>query len=210
MIAVAYRNISGAALSMPDRRVNREIQRSGAHSLLRDLLEREAGSPASQYQLVTNGSRKPILLIRDAPTAIDVSVSHSGSLAAAALTDLGDIGVDLEYRGPRRLLAEVAAYAFGPEERRMIESAGPRAFYRIWTMREAMAKACGIGFPMLVDRRDYFANAPTSGSWQSVIDGRRWLFSTDELPGDYAIAVALALRSPLAADRPDLTARRFD
>jgi 4'-phosphopantetheinyl transferase len=150
------------------------------------------------------------LLIRDAPTAIDVSVSHSGSLAAAALTDLGDIGVDLEYRGPRRLLAEVAAYAFGPEERRMIESAGLRAFYRIWTMREAMAKACGIGFPMLVDRRDYFANAPTSGSWQSVIDGRRWLFSTDELPGDYAIAVALAVRSPLAADCPDLTARRFD
>ena len=102
--------------------------------------------------------------------------------------------------------AEAIAY-----RERAVESGGLRAFYRIWTLREALAKACGIGFPMLADGRDYFPEAPNSGNWQGVIDGRRWLFSTGDLPGDYAVAVAIALRSPLHADWvADLTPRLFD
>jgi len=42
-------------------------------------------------------------------------------------------------------------------------------FNRIWTLREALAKALGIGFPMLADQRDYFADAAASGEWQSII-----------------------------------------
>jgi phosphopantetheinyl transferase len=92
MLAIAYRNIGGAAAAKPDRRVHRRVQRSGAHSLLRDLLEREAGYCARQYKVVTGEFGKLILIIPDAQSAIDVSVSHSSSLAAAAITDLGFIG----------------------------------------------------------------------------------------------------------------------
>ena len=225
MLAVAYRNIirastgstepvsgvDGKDFARSDRRLRRRMQRSVTNSLLRDLLERDASCPASNWHLIENAYGKPILVTSDGPNAIDVSLSHSGSLTAAAITDLGTIGVDIEYRAPARSIAEIAAYAFGPQERQAAQSGGLPEFYRIWTLREALAKACGIGFPMLADRRDYFAEAPTAGTWQREIDGRRWLFATEELPGDYAIGVAIAPRGSIPADCPaDLAIRKFD
>ena len=133
-------------------------------------------------------------------------MSHSGSLAAAAVTDIGVIGVDVEYRMSKRAISEIAAYAFGPQERQLVQSGGLAAFYRIWTLREALAKALGIGFPMLADRRDYFAGAPDLGEWQSIIDGNRWHFFAGELTGDYAVAIAMA---PTVSLGPGLTIRRF-
>jgi 4'-phosphopantetheinyl transferase len=214
MLAVAYRNINRAltASTEPasavgrddsarlDRRVQRRAQRCAANSLLRDLLARDAGYPASGWQLLADGHDKPKLFTTDGPSSIDVSLSHSRSIVAAAITDLGAIGIDVEYRAPRRSIHEIAAYAFGPRERQVIQSGGLRDFYRIWTLREALAKARGIGFPMLADERDYFADAPTSGVWQAVIDGDRWFFNADELRDDFAIAIAIAPRASIQSD----------
>ena len=182
----------------------------GHRVLLLDLMELVSGRPSSEWQVTRNQDGKPTLANADGQSAIDVSLSHSGTLALAGITDLGEIGVDLEYRAPRRSISEIAAYAFGPQEQQVVESCGLSAFYRIWTLREALAKACGIGFPMLADGRDYFEQAPKAGTWQSEIDGRRWLFSTGDLPGDYVFSIAIALRSPLDADcEADLTPRQI-
>ncbi len=224
MLAVAYRNIvkastgyttvsgvNGKRSARSDRRLRRQMQRSGANLLLRDLLARDAGYPASDWRLVENSDGKPILVTADGSNAIDVSLSHSGSLAAAAITDLGLIGVDIEYREPTRSICEIAAYAFGPQERRAVRSGGLRDFYRIWTLREALAKACGIGFSMLVDGHDYFAAAPTESNWDNVMDGQRWLFCAGELPGDYAIAVAIAPKGSTPVDcGSHLTIQKFE
>ena len=98
-------------------------------------------------------------------------------------------------------MSEIASYAFGPQEQRVVKSDGPRAFYRIWTLREAFAKARGLGFSILADGRDYFPEAPDSGIWQATIDGGRWLFSTGDLPGDCAVAVAITPQSPISNNR---------
>lgn len=213
MLAVAYRSIVGAStaangkdFAKPDRRMQRQLQRSATNSLLRDLLDRNAGCDGCSWQLIQNWQGKPILVSLAGVNAIDVSLSHSGWLAAAAITDLGAIGVDIEYLTPTRSILEIAAYAFGPQEQQAVQSGGVADFYRIWTLREALAKACGIGFPMLADRRDYFAASPAVGSWQSIVDGRRWLFCAGELPGNYAIAVAIAPRGSIPLEFPsDLT-----
>jgi len=60
---------------------------------------------------------------------------------------------------------------------------------------------------MLADQRDYFAETPASGEWQSIIDGNRWHFFAGELPGDYAVAIAIA---PTVSIGPGLTIRKFD
>jgi len=214
MLAIAYRNlIEGptglagrvnsavrVAFAHSERTSRRQAQRLAAGSLLEDLLELVAGGPLSRWQVTRNYDGKPTLVNSDGQSAIEISLSHSGPLALAGITDLGEIGVDLEFRTPRRSISEIAAFAFGPQEQRAVESAGLGAFFRIWTLREALAKACGIGFPMLADGRDYFAEAPKEGTWQRAIDGRQWLFSSGALPGDYAFSVAIALRSPLDAD----------
>lgn len=224
MVAIAYRNLMetqtglggsvnsavGGSFAQSDRMSRRQMQRSAAESLLGDLMELVGWGPLSRWQITRNRDGKPTLLNSGDQSAIEVSLSHSGSIALAGITDLGEIGVDLEFRTPRRSISEIAAFAFGPQERRTVESAGPSAFYRIWTLREALAKACGTGFPLLTDGRDYFAQARKEGTWQSEIDGRHWLFSTGELVGDYAFSIALALRSPFDADcAADLTPRQI-
>ena len=195
MLAVAYRNLVERPTGLGDdvravrrvfshaeRNVRRRVQRLATESLLLDLMELVSGRPSSEWQVTRNQDGKPTLASSDGQSAIEVSLSHSGTLALAGITDLGEIGVDLEYRDPRRSISEIAAYAFGPQEQRVVESVGPGAFYRIWTLREALAKACGIGFPMLADGRDYFAQAAKAGTWQSEIDGRRWLFFDRRAP----------------------------
>jgi phosphopantetheinyl transferase len=223
MLAVAYRNLVERPMGLEDdtravRRVfsyaerngRRRAQRLATEALLLDLMELVSGRPSSEWQPTRNQDGKPTLASTEGQTAIDVSLSHCGALALAGITDLGEIGVDLEYRAPRRSISEIAADAFGPQEQRVVESVGPGAFYRIWTLREALAKACGIGFPMLADGRDYFAQPLKAGTWQSQIDGRRWLFSTGDLPGDYVFSIALAPRAPLDADcEANLTPRQI-
>src|SRR5258708_21266963 len=177
MLRVRYRNViegptgigGNVNSAVPDpfahsgSRTSRQVHRRATESLLRDLLELVAGGPLSRWQITRNHDGKPTVVNSDGQSAIEVSISHSGRLALAGITDLGEIGVDLEFRTPRRSISEIAAFAFGPEERKVVESVGLRAFYRIWTLREALAKACGIGFPMLADGRDYFAQAPMAG-----------------------------------------------
>lgn len=223
MLAVAYRNLVERPRGLGDnvravrrvfshaeRNVRRRVQSLATESLLLDLMELVSGRPSSEWQVTRNQDGKPTLASSDGQSAIDVSLSHSGTLALAGITDLGEIGVDLEYRAPRRSISEIASYAFGPLEQQVLESFGQSAFYRIWTLREALAKACGIGFPMLIDGRDYFAHAPVAGTWQSEIDGRQCLFSTGDLLGDYVFSIAIALRSPLATEcEADLIPHQF-
>jgi 4'-phosphopantetheinyl transferase len=214
ILAVAYRKMPGkpAGATTTDyeaeSRMRRRMQTDTTKSLLRDLLTVAAGTTLPPLTLARNCSGKPTLLSANGPSKMRVSLSHCGSYALAAVTDLGEIGVDLEVRDPRRSIFEIAAYAFGPLERQTVASGGLRAFYRIWTLREAYAKACGAGFSILVDGRDYFPEAPDAVVWQSAIDGRQWLLSTGDLPEDHAVAVAIALQSPLNADRSwDITPR---
>jgi 4'-phosphopantetheinyl transferase len=223
MLAIAYRNLiegpTGSldglnrsqrdAFAHSERRSRRQVQRAAAESLLGDLLDLLAEGPLSPWQVIRNHDGKPTLVNSGGQSAIEVSLSHSGPIGLVGISDRGEIGVDLELKNPRRSISEIAAFAFGPQERRTVESAGLSAFYRIWTLREALAKACGIGFPMLTDGRDYFALAPKAGNWQSEIDGRHWLFSTGDLVGDYAFSIAVALRSPFDANcGADLTPRQ--
>jgi 4'-phosphopantetheinyl transferase len=206
ILAVAYRSM----VEEPSRRQRHAIQSATTELLVADLLRLQAGASTSHITLSRNHVGKPTLLSADGPTSMRVSLSHCGPFALAAITDLGEIGVDLELRNPGRSICETAKYAFGPREQHVVESDGLRAFYRIWTLREAFAKARGLGFPILADGRDYFAEAPDSGIWQSTIDGVRWLFSTGDLPGDYAVAVAIAPQSPIIGNCDwDLTPREL-
>jgi len=150
----------------------------------------------ASLRLVHGADGKPLLYREDEPSPIAVALSHSRTVAACAITDRGAIGIDVEFRADRPFQT-LAATAFGPAEQRVVAQKGRSAFYRIWTLREALAKAPPDGLARLTDGRDYFADAPDTGSWRTVIDNQEWLFWTGVLPDNYAIAVGLAPRSPL-------------
>ncbi len=86
-----------------------------------------------------------------------LSLSHSEKLSAAAIAADGKVGIDVE-RADRKLFLKdakykkIAARFFTQKEREKIDAAGngscadaERAFYELWTSKEACAKLRGDG-----------------------------------------------------------------
>jgi 4'-phosphopantetheinyl transferase len=77
------------------------------------------------------------------------NVSHSGGALALAISRSQPLGVDLEHeRRPRRTL-ELAQRFFAPHEAQALQqrpdAERQTAFLRLWTCKEAMVKAEGVG-----------------------------------------------------------------
>jgi hypothetical protein len=168
----------------------RRAQSAAAHSLLAALLQSQLGAE-QPWQLVQGVDGRPRVSLPDNLAPIFVSLAHSHLLAICGVSDIGPIGIDVEYRRPRHRFSDIAAFAFGKAEQRLIEAGGRDTFYRIWVLREAYAKATGAGFPQLMDGRSYFGELPTDGTCQTEIDGISWIFSTASPIEDYAMAVAI-------------------
>jgi phosphopantetheinyl transferase len=121
-----------------------------------------------------------------------ISLSHSRGVVACALADAEALGVDIEWHRPRAWSA-LAAYAFGKRERALVAEGGAQAFYRIWTLREAWAKATGEGLVAAADGRDQVDDGPLFGLWSKASDGRVWLFGHHHARRDLSLSVAALL-----------------
>jgi phosphopantetheinyl transferase len=173
-------------------RPRRRLQSLAARALLRRDASELQICGAGPWELQTNADLQlKIVCVADSGRFLDASVAHSGDLVVCALSDIGSVGVDIELIRPSRKFSDMAAWAFGPGERAAGAGAGPAAFYRVWTLREALAKASGIGFPLVVDGRDYFACSPMEDSWIQDIDGTPWTFGVKIVRRSYTVAVAL-------------------
>lgn len=165
------------------------LRRRGAASLLaravlRALLAEVTGR--ADWSVRVDARGKPWLA--DGPA---VSLSHSGGMVAAAVAESGELGIDIE-RHRHRDLAALAAAAFGPREQAAVAAGGTAAFFRIWTLREALAKATGAGLAEAADGLDQVADGLAEGCWQAG----PWCLAHLRPTADYSLAVAL--RAPTA------------
>ncbi|TCR64038.1 4'-phosphopantetheinyl transferase superfamily protein [Bosea sp. BK604] len=144
-----------------------------ARALLRHMLEREIET-SRQRAISRDASGRPVLEARAGEILPIISISHAGRFIAAAYGFVARLGLDLESSAKTRDLQGIAELAFGPAERRQVEQHGPDAFYRIWTGREALAKATGRAFAQVMDRRDYISEALSEGVAQLYLDGEAW------------------------------------
>ena len=119
-----------------------------AHAMARLILERyEPGSCVRDAPLARRRLGKPFVGKTASGRPLFFNLSHSWPLAVLAVTRVAECGVDVEMANPRLPWREVCATAFHPVERREV-LADPRpdqAFYRQWTLKEAAAKARGLG-----------------------------------------------------------------
>jgi phosphopantetheinyl transferase len=122
-----------------------------------------------------------------------VSIAHSRDWVAAAVSHVGPVGIDVEVVRPDRALAQIADLAFGPNERAWVARDGEAAFYPIWTLREAMAKASGAGLAEAADGRDRVAVRPGAGSWAGNSAGANWLLHHIKPAEAVHLAVAVAV-----------------
>lgn len=142
LLSVAYKPSTGPGGNRPDgwgAASRRELSSRHCRDLGRGLL------PPGCWQFGAEPSGRPLVVDGEGAPGPDVSFSHSGDWAAAAISFHGRVGIDLEVPRPgRRYLAIAEAY-LSEAERRAVAAEGEAALLAFWTMREAVAKLGGGG-----------------------------------------------------------------
>lgn len=209
-IATITRSANGGAEDALIARWTSDADRSGAEenanasvsqrfllgrALVRALVDRTTDIDGRDCRILSAANGKPFVRTPSGTDGPAISISHSGAMVVAAATDLGPLGIDVEFNRPNRPFDALAAFAFGPTERR---SAGrsPNAFYRIWCLREAMSKATGKGLAEATNRIDQVSGGPDNGAWKAKIGSQTWLLAHMARTAEYSLAIAVQLGDP--------------
>jgi phosphopantetheinyl transferase len=122
-------------------------RRLARRAILREVLSRYLDCRPDEIVLSRTGAGRPEL---DWPRSdLRFSVASSGATALFAVTREGAIGVDVERARHSAGLNRTAHLFLTPDEGRMVAGVEPdrrdAALLRLWTLKEALAKAMGTG-----------------------------------------------------------------
>lgn len=138
-----------------DLRVVRRDDRRLARALVRAILCTMTGTSPRRWTFRSDANHRPIALDICGGRSPFLSIAHSHGWLACIVSGSHPVGVDIEIFRPGRSWREIAQLAFGPLERAHAARHGPDAFLRLWTAREALAKATNKGFALVIDRTDH-------------------------------------------------------
>jgi 4'-phosphopantetheinyl transferase len=123
-----------------------------ARGLLRVILGRYLKMNPSQLHFSYGPQGKPRLVAFAGHVDLRFNVSHSQGLALFAFTQGREIGVDLECIRTELDREAIAARVLSPTEQQALNGLPAikrrRAFYRLWTCKEAYVKATGKGLSL--------------------------------------------------------------
>jgi 4'-phosphopantetheinyl transferase len=154
-----------------------------ARVMLRNVLAEHVNCPPQELRFLTGTWGKPELSPPVSPQQANVSfsLSHSGTLAACALGAHSALGIDIEM-ARATVPKGVAERCLGPRELRywgsLDQRVRPEVLLRLWTLKEAFAKARGVGLRLPFAQVEFllsnhgieFAPHP------SLDDGQTWGF----------------------------------
>jgi 4'-phosphopantetheinyl transferase len=164
-----------------------------AHSLLHTLLREYTQSWPHRYEIVYQQAGKPILVVPDAQPPVEFNMSHTGEVVVVALARVA-VGVDIEVVRPLDELDALIAATCTAQEQALFAALDPsarlRAFYRLWTRKEAWIKLLGVG--MAHDVATVDVRSDPAGSTLFDIAG------LDEYPEGYVGTVAVGAGEELA------------
>ena len=176
---------------------------------LRAMLCRHLGCSNDQLAFVASEHGKPFATVRKLPAPISFNVSHSGCHGLIALAAGGRLGVDVEERVAKRNLDLLVESVLSEQEQALLDSthglARMHLFFKLWTIKEALIKAHGMGMALNASR---FEVPPSMlrGSTQSTFrfpeaPGVRWRLE-DIGNEQFAAAVAHELGAVPNPTRP--------
>lgn len=120
-----------------------------AHALQRRELASFLGCPPDAVRYGRSPRGRPFLAA-PVPAAFDFNISHSGDLLLLGVTTRGFIGVDVEGWVPDEGADRTPLWETLSPRERAWTNAQPdpfAAFVRLWTRKEAIVKALGLGLP---------------------------------------------------------------
>lgn len=164
------------------------VRRAG----LRSILSRYLDLPADRVAYAFGPHGKPCLSAPANPHRLRFNLSHSAELAVVALCRGREIGVDIEKVDPGFDVEEFAHHVLSDREKIALHRSRPdqvRAFYRIWTRKEALLKAIGTG---LVDdlRMVHVLDDEVAVASQGTVE--TWRIQTLDLAPGYVASVSFA------------------
>jgi 4'-phosphopantetheinyl transferase len=123
---------------------------TGSHIFLRQVLAAYAGCEAASIVFDYGQLGKPTL---SGPNdQLQFSLAHGGGLAAVAVARQSRVGVDIERVDRDYPWDEVSSRVITPEEEHELAGLGEgvrsEAMFRLWTRKEAVAKATGQGLAL--------------------------------------------------------------
>lgn len=163
-------------------------ERLASRIMLADFLRSTAGNPLPPFSFGRYG--KPCFTGADMPF---FSISHSGEHILLTLSQK-PVGADVEAIRLRKGAQGVADRFFTENEAGYVRKYGQRAFFRLWTVREAVSKLTGGGIQdfsrITVDPVSFYVSADGCGSHPLVL-----LCETEELTAAIAVPVQSEVRS---------------
>lgn len=218
-LELRLRAVVGPEVLAKADRLRRDTDRQGrivGHAMARYAVSERIGHPPADLllrrrcpQCGPGDHGKPSFDTRDGTSAVEVSISHSGSLVGLAVAAV-PVGIDLE-SGQR----QVDWAAVEPLVRHRDEPSGltPAESVRRWTRKEAALKATGDG--LTVPMTSFRVAATGPAGWSTVLPGERHIAGADlelpvsELPPVPA-AVAVCGMTALQQVRPVISRRGTD
>jgi len=176
----------------------RRDDRRLARALVRAILCTLTGTSPQRWMFRPDVHGRPIAVDICGRRSPFISIAHSHGWLACIVSGCHPAGVDIETFRPGRSWHAIAQLAFGPMERAHALQRGPGAFLRLWTAREALAKATNKGFALVVDQTDY---VPASRFLQDLIpfqSGRTPLLLRSVLAHEFCLAGCVIPREPCA------------
>jgi 4'-phosphopantetheinyl transferase len=127
------------------------IRFEAARGTLREILSGYLGVDPLEVPIVYGPQGKP-QLSPEIESPLAFNLSHSGEMAAVAVTSGAEIGVDVEMQVDRERLPALTQAVLAPSERPWFDglraSERVRAFFDLWSAKEACAKLIGRGLTM--------------------------------------------------------------
>jgi 4'-phosphopantetheinyl transferase len=161
--------------------------------------------PAKDLRFDNNEFGKPVLSPGQTDQPLFFNVSHSGSCIVIAVCRHQDIGVDIEKIKPNRRFEKIAGRFFSAlETQELLKLEGSlqaNRFYRLWTLKEAYIKACGMG--LAIPLNDFSFSFPQASSINVSFTAkrgdnpRRWQFWQIDCGAEFRLALALKSASKI-------------
>ena len=175
------------------------------HALMRDMLARAVGGSAHDFAFTTGAHGKPEAVLAASAPRLRINLSHTRGLAAVAMTQDVDIGVDVEWMSRDSDLLNIAERFFAVDERRQLALAAETdrrdCFFAFWTLKEAYIKAIGLGLAMpLADFSFQLETLRIAFADHVDDDPDDWHFLHRRLSHDHALSLAVRHQGGPAPD----------
>ncbi|MFL6674351.1 MAG: 4'-phosphopantetheinyl transferase family protein [Massilia sp.] len=173
-----------------------------AHALTRLVLARYTRLAPTGIEFVHGPNGKPRAQLPPPHTAIRHNLSHTEGLVGCVLARR-ECGLDIEALRPLPALDAIAAQLCSAGELAQLAALGgaarERHFFRLWTLKEAYAKATGQGIgaglrqvSFAIDK-DEVSCSGAAGHWwfgcQSLPSGHALALAVDATPGPVALSL---------------------